>query len=583
MSELSDPLIGYQFGSYVVEGFIGAGGMGRVYKGRHQLLGRPVALKVLPSQLGADAEYVQRFFREAKLTSTLHHPNLVEVYDFGDSDYGNYIALELVDGMSLAQVLKNEGRLNQTQLLQVAQQALSALEHAHAAGVIHRDIKPENMLVAQNGTLKITDLGLAKANLVEEDSALTISGTVMGTPHYMAPEQIRGDKTIDGRADLYALGATLFHCATGRPPFAGATLAVIMNKHLTDPTPNPKSIVPELSEEFARFIMRLMHKDPNYRYRGAREAGEVLQQMLGDGRPNQTVVILEETADDGNKRLYAIGTALIVLIFGIGFGIWKWETRFQSVNSKTSSPSAPPAVTEKPAAASISIAPPPTPPPPVSILPPKPPEPPSVPTQTPPAPPIRPAIPELSIVNIPWRDPTLTENVVFKGEHGQTVELISTDALELTREHNIFFRFPIKDIYQKLEKQFAQKPEIRRVDMILVGKIMTSSGKLSIKLYCLNQDLKETFSIAPSPPLVKPLPALPKDESMRLAFNITDDVQSILKKGENFGWALRLEGDGQVMIGSPQDPNEAIIPSLKFMIGVQENLIPAETRAQMTR
>ena len=265
---------------------IGQGGMGAVFKARQISLDRIVALKILPPSLARDETFIGRFQREARVSAKLNHPNIVQGIAVGKDEPSGlwYFAMEFVDGPSLKTVL-DAGPLPESAALQIARDVARALECAQSHGVVHRDIKPDNILMSTKGGggggggAKLADLGLARQP--HDDASLTQSGKAVGTPNYMAPEQVRGkaDK-IDTRADLYALGATLFHLVTGRPPFQGETSAVIMSKHLTDKPPLAHKVKEGVSEECSRMIVKLMNKQPEKRYQSARELAEQLDAML---------------------------------------------------------------------------------------------------------------------------------------------------------------------------------------------------------------------------------------------------------------------------------------------------------------
>jgi serine/threonine-protein kinase len=247
-------------------GKIGQGGMGAVFRARQKSLDRIVALKIMPPSIAKDAEYLERFQREARASARLSHPHIVQGIDVGQDPATGlwYFAMELVDGPSLKQVLQEQKVVPEERALQIAAQAAEALEGIAKHGMVHRDIKPDNILLTPDGEVKVADLGLAKR--LADDSSITQSGNTVGTPHYMAPEQVRGRMDlVDIRSDIYALGATLFHLVTGRPPFDGETSAVIMSRHLTEPAPKANRVNPEVSEGCALLIERMMQKKPEQR------------------------------------------------------------------------------------------------------------------------------------------------------------------------------------------------------------------------------------------------------------------------------------------------------------------------------
>jgi eukaryotic-like serine/threonine-protein kinase len=258
-------LAGRRFGAYEVLDVLGSGGMGRVYRARNVTLDRIVALKTLAPQFSADSGFVQRFLKEARSAARLNHPNIVQIYDFGCEEGTYFLAMEYVDGPSLRALL-GKARFNERDAVLLVRHAVAALGVAHAQGIVHRDIKPDNlMLTARRDRLKIVDLGIAKR--IDEDQALTQTGQAVGTPQYISPEQIRGVRDIDARADIYSLGATFFQLVTGHAPYEGTSGAMIMSMHLTHPLPDPRTYVPELSEGVCRVLRKMMAKDREERYR----------------------------------------------------------------------------------------------------------------------------------------------------------------------------------------------------------------------------------------------------------------------------------------------------------------------------
>jgi len=273
----SAPLTIRQIAGFAIVERIGQGGMGSVFKARQTSLDRIVALKVLPPSLARNTSFIERFQREARASAKLNHENIVQGIDVGqDSASGLwYFAMEYVDGPSLRDVLKQQGALPEEQALRITRSIASALECAQKSGIVHRDIKPDNILMASADMPKLADLGLAKQT--HDDASLTLAGTTVGTPHYMAPEQVRGQADrVDVRTDLYSLGGTLFHLVTGQTPFSGETPAVIMAKQLNDTPPRANKINPKVSDACARLIAKLMQKAPEKRIQ---TPGELMQQI----------------------------------------------------------------------------------------------------------------------------------------------------------------------------------------------------------------------------------------------------------------------------------------------------------------
>ena len=273
-----DPLIGTTVdGRYVVQGLLGAGGMGSVYRAHQKTMNRGIALKVLKRELSSDPQIVKRFLREVQVVSVLRHPNTIMVYDFGQTPENLlYIAMELLEGRELSNFLSDQGALSVMQALEIASQVCGSLSEAHEKGVVHRDLKPDNIYLAKLGgqdVVKVLDFGIAKLDTGNEQTQLTRSGLTVGTPPYMSPEQAEGRREITAASDLYSLGCIMYECLTGRPPFIGESPVKILMDHCTTP-PQPMSAVnpglnlPPVIEET---VMRLLLKDVSQRPQSAHE------------------------------------------------------------------------------------------------------------------------------------------------------------------------------------------------------------------------------------------------------------------------------------------------------------------------
>lgn len=259
-----------QIKGFEIESILGKGGMGTVYGARQTSIDRFVALKVLKPELSKEPEYIERFIREAKAVAKLSHKNIVMAYDVGESNGNYYMAMEYVDGRPLHRIIKERGRLNEKEAIRIAMELCQALSYIHDNRMIHRDIKPENVLVPESGSPKLLDLGLART-LQAEDASITLAGVAMGTPNYISPEQITGQRDLDIRCDLYALGGTLYAMVTGKPPYAGDGPAVVFAKHLNDPIPDPRKLNPAVSEGLAQIIVKCLAKDRKDRYSNPRQ------------------------------------------------------------------------------------------------------------------------------------------------------------------------------------------------------------------------------------------------------------------------------------------------------------------------
>ena len=269
-------------GNCRITGKLGQGGMGAVYRAKHETLGREVAIKLLPPELSQNREYVARFLREARAAANLHHAHVVQVYDAGEQSGRHYITMEFVEGASLSGLLKQQGRIPEAQALGLMAQAAKGLAAAHALGLVHRDVKPENMLLNKNGVLKLADFGLVTA--VQRDENLTQDGAMLGTPSYMSPEQCEG-MPADARSDIYSLGASFYRLMTGSAPFTASTPIAIMFKHKHEQAPDPRSMNPELSETAAHLLLRMMAKDPQQRFQSAAELAAVAEALAQGQQP----------------------------------------------------------------------------------------------------------------------------------------------------------------------------------------------------------------------------------------------------------------------------------------------------------
>jgi uncharacterized protein (TIGR02145 family) len=229
--------IGQKIGKYSIIRLIGEGGMASVYEGQHESLGTSSAIKVLNPILSTNPQIRERFKNEAKFMSSLKHPNIGIIHDFEESDTYLAIVMEMLDGQDLNALIKSRGRFSDSEVYDVFKQILSAFQYAHEKGIVHRDIKPSNIFILPNGHVKILDFGIAK--LYGQGNEMTQTGTQMGTPIYMSPEQVKADKTIDHRSDIYSLGVTLFYALNGIPPYDGNTTSQfdIFNKIVYEPLP----------------------------------------------------------------------------------------------------------------------------------------------------------------------------------------------------------------------------------------------------------------------------------------------------------------------------------------------------------
>jgi serine/threonine-protein kinase len=257
--------IGSIIGDYQVTGVLGAGGMGKVYKVRNVISDRVEAMKVLLPDLVAMPELADRFLREIKVLAMLNHPNIAQLHTAVRANNQLLMVMEFVEGETLDHRLR-QGALPLPQALDCIAQVLSALDFAHTHGVVHRDIKPANMMLTPSGVVKLMDFGIAKATA---DNKLTMTGTTMGSVYYMSPEQIQGVATLDGRADLYSVGVTLYELVTGKRPFDGESQYSIMAAHLEKSPVPPIALDPRLPQALNDAILMAVAKDPNARFQTA--------------------------------------------------------------------------------------------------------------------------------------------------------------------------------------------------------------------------------------------------------------------------------------------------------------------------
>jgi len=279
LERADDPLLGIELGRYRLARILGEGGTGRVYLGVQPAIGSRVAIKVLS---GTDKETIDRLFVEAKAVNMIHHDSIVGIRDVATlPDKRPYVVMELVDGITLRQVFRDDPSPALPRLVRWLSDVLAGLAAAHAIGVVHRDLKPENIVIATSGRAKVLDFGIAKVIHALPGAIIprTATGVALGTPDYMAPEQILG-RPIDGRADVYAAGIVLFEATTGRRPFWAKNEMEIMRGHIERPVPSAKAIRADLPVALDRVIARALAKDPDERFPSATELAAALQASI---------------------------------------------------------------------------------------------------------------------------------------------------------------------------------------------------------------------------------------------------------------------------------------------------------------
>jgi serine/threonine protein kinase len=301
---------GTSIGKYAVRSLLGQGGMGAVYLAFDPLIEREVAIKVLSPEISKNPTALQRFLGEARAIGRLNHPNVVSIYDIDQWNGQYYLVMELLSGGNAGDAVRSRGSLDWKDACRIAAQAAQGLAAAHAAGMVHRDIKPENLMLTKDGVVKVVDFGLSKLVEANDDTrtAVTKAGQILGTPHYMSPEQFESTE-IDARADIYSLGATLFRLLTGRYPYQDSpSVLQVMTAHLTKPVPNPSQYVPSIPKEFDRIVGRAMAKRANDRYSAVAELASDLLALVHEQErsTSRAVGSVTESVDDRRPLASAI-------------------------------------------------------------------------------------------------------------------------------------------------------------------------------------------------------------------------------------------------------------------------------------
>lgn len=347
-----DPTVGSAVGKYRIMGRLGQGGMGVVYEAEDTVLERRVALKVLPAGSAVDPEARDRFQREARAAARLTHPNVVTVYDVGHDGGVDFIAMELVRGMSVQALLDERKGLTWEEATRIVRDVCRGLAAAHDAGLIHRDIKPSNVMLADDGTAKLADFGLVRATGASVTS-LTGVGVILGTPCYMSPEQCRAEGS-DERSDVYALGATYYELLCGRTAFPAEQAVQIMFAHCSSPVPDPRVIDPRIPERCVSIVKRAMAKRPADRYPTARAMLTDLQAALGGTAA--TAVVMGEAAtriastgrSAGPIRRLAPVAAILAISLLVGLAIRPWAGAPADAGAPSSPGSVPPSPKARP-------------------------------------------------------------------------------------------------------------------------------------------------------------------------------------------------------------------------------------------
>ncbi|WP_243523907.1 Stk1 family PASTA domain-containing Ser/Thr kinase [Bacillus pseudomycoides] len=269
---------------------IGGGGMANVYLAHDDILGRDVAVKILRLDYANNDEFIKRFHREAQSVTTLSHPNIVNMYDVGEEDGIYYLVMEYVPGQTLKQYINQRGMLPIGEALDIMEQLTSAMAHAHHFEIVHRDIKPHNILIRNDGVVKVTDFGIATATSA---TAITHTNSVLGSVHYLSPEQARGG-IANKQSDIYSLGIVMFELLTGRQPFSGESAVAIALKHLQNETPSPKRWNPDIPQSVENIILKATAKDPFHRYQSANAMKRDIETALYPERINEQPFYIPE-------------------------------------------------------------------------------------------------------------------------------------------------------------------------------------------------------------------------------------------------------------------------------------------------
>jgi serine/threonine protein kinase len=344
------PGVGETFGGYAIESLLGRGGMGAVYLATHARLARKVALKVIAPELAHDEGFRARFLRESQLAASLEHPNVIPIYDAGEVDGTLFLAMRYVSGPSLQTLLRARGTISDRETLRLAEQIGGALDASHATGLVHRDVKPANILLSEGGDQAyLCDFGLAKQTT---SHGVTQTGSFLGTVDYCAPEQIEG-RGVDGRTDLYSLGAVLFHCLAGQPPYLRETDFAVLEAHLRDPPPALSTARAGLPATLDGVLATAMAKYPEVRYGSGAELAAAFAGALagadGVGRatmaaptvalpapPENATVALHRPSRPRRRRL-VFAAVVAALLGGGGIAAAIVATRASSTPTTTSS------------------------------------------------------------------------------------------------------------------------------------------------------------------------------------------------------------------------------------------------------
>ena len=305
-------LIGTTIGGCRIDAKIGQGGMGAVFKAHHLALDIPVAVKILQPLMEIPAAE-ERFLREARIAARLRHPHIIGVHNVGFENGIHFIVMDYIEGKNLQEIIKEQKRIRPEEAVRITGEILSALQVALEHGIVHRDIKPENILIERSGSAKLADLGLAR---IVGDISVTQSSTVLGSPHYVAPEQAENPGAADHRADIYSLGCTLFHMLSGTAPYGGSSSVEVILSHIKKPVPQVCKLCPDIPVLLSDCVSVMMEKDPAKRYQTPAEACAALNTVISSG--NETAVptrLHAKTKKNVDYRKIALSLVVLILVF----------------------------------------------------------------------------------------------------------------------------------------------------------------------------------------------------------------------------------------------------------------------------
>ena len=335
---MESSIIGKVIDSYKITAVLGKGGMGIVYKAQDMTLDRDVALKMMDAQLAADQNFLKRFQSEAKALAKLQNTGIVTIFALRETELGLCIVMEFVEGRTLADRIRESGAVPINEAVPIFKQILSALSHAHDAGIVHRDIKPSNVMITPQGSVKVTDFGLAK---IQQATAATVTVGTGGTLYYMSPEQVKGLANVDHRGDIYSLGMTLYEAVVGRIPFTDSDTDYSIRQAIVEgKIPSPEKFKPDLPKDIVRVVMKAIEKEPSKRFQSAAEMNEALARLAPETqkarRPELQATVLEVPEKRRSpKRLILIGggVAVALVLFFLIQSLLVPSTAMLSINT----------------------------------------------------------------------------------------------------------------------------------------------------------------------------------------------------------------------------------------------------------